>query len=332
MILEEGMKLHEIGIPPEDAQFLETRKFQVREIARWFGVPPHKIGDLEQATFSNIEHQSIEFVQDAIHHWLVRWEQSIKLNLLLPSERNRYYAEHLIDGLLRGDTKSRYEAYGVGKQWGWLTTNDIRKMENMNSLPDGDRVMVPVNYTYPELIGKTVGMAKQTNSLEIGEDADVKIVDVDAIAEKRLNDSIQVLFGDVMARVIKREGQDLRTLAKKTLTAQGKDSVDGFINSARSFYQTEHCEWMKKQIEPVVRSFFILRGEDTNENAKTIERLCEEFTKTYQERALEEIKHGLEQSTDPVSSFETIVDGWKESRLKVHVLRNSQNIIGLACN
>ena len=145
MILEEGMKLHEIGIPPEDAQFLQTRQFQVREIARIFRVPPHMIGDLEQATFSNIEHQAIEFVVHTIRPWAVRYEQSIAMSLLLPRDRERFYAEHLVDGLLRGDITARYAAYAIGRQNGFLSANDIRQLENMDPIKNGDIYLVPMN-------------------------------------------------------------------------------------------------------------------------------------------------------------------------------------------
>ncbi|MUV39469.1 putative portal protein [Lentibacillus sp. JNUCC-1] len=137
MILEQGLKYHQVGIPPEDAQFLETRKFQLNEIARIYRVPPHLIGDLEKATFSNIEHQSIEFVTHTIRPWLVRWEQAIKMQLFLPSEKKTHFAEFLIDGLLRGDIKSRYEAYAIARQNGWYSANDIRGLENDNPLPEG---------------------------------------------------------------------------------------------------------------------------------------------------------------------------------------------------
>lgn len=130
-VLEEGMKYHSIGIAPEDAQFLETRKYQVNEICRIFRVPPHLVGDLERATFSNIEHQSIEFVQHTIRPWIVRWEQAIARALLSVEERTIYFARFNVDGLLRGDYKSRMEGYAVGRQNGWLSTNDIRKLEDM---------------------------------------------------------------------------------------------------------------------------------------------------------------------------------------------------------
>lgn len=130
-VLEEGMKYHTIGIAPEDAQFLETRKYQLNEICRIFRVPPHLVGDLEHATFSNIEHQSIEFVQHTIRPWIVRWEQEISKSLLSEEERTLYFAKFNVDGLLRGDYKSRMEGYAVGRQNGWLSINDIRKLEDM---------------------------------------------------------------------------------------------------------------------------------------------------------------------------------------------------------
>lgn len=146
-ILEEGLEWQQIGIPPEDAQFLETRKFQVTEMARWLRLPPHKLADLERATFSNIEHQAIDYVTSALRIWLVRWEQAILTRLFTSTERERYFAEHLVDALLRGDTKSRFEAYAIARNWGWLSADDIREMENANPLPDGrgEVYMVPLN-------------------------------------------------------------------------------------------------------------------------------------------------------------------------------------------
>ena len=142
------MKYHSIGIAPEDAQFLETRKYQVNEICRIFRVPPHLVGDLERATFSNIEHQSIEFVQHTIRPWIVRWEQAIARALLSAEERTIYFARFNVDGLLRGDYKSRMEGYAVGRQNGWLSTNDIRKLEDLPLVPTelgGDDYLVNGN-------------------------------------------------------------------------------------------------------------------------------------------------------------------------------------------
>ena len=135
-VLEEGMKYQQIGIPPEEAQFLETRKFQINEIARLYRIPPHMVGDLEKSSFSNIEQQSLEFVKYTLDPWVIRWEQSLQKALLLPDEKSRYFVKMNVDGLLRGDYQSRMNGYAVGRQNGWFSANDIREMENMNPIPD----------------------------------------------------------------------------------------------------------------------------------------------------------------------------------------------------
>lgn len=133
-ILEEGLKFERISMPNNEAQFLETRKFQVSEICRIFRVPPHLVGDLEHATFSNIEHQSISFGMHTIRPWLVRIEQSMNRALLSDSEKGRFFVRFNMDGLLRGAYKERMEGYAIARQNGWLSANDIRELENMNPI------------------------------------------------------------------------------------------------------------------------------------------------------------------------------------------------------
>ena len=137
-VLEEGMKYTPISIPPEQAQFLETRKFQLDEIARIFRIPPHMIGDLERATFSNIENMSLEFVKYTLDPWVARWEQSLCRLLLSPQEKGEYFFKFNVDGLLRGDYKSRMEGYAIARQNGWMSCNDIRKLEDLDLVPEED--------------------------------------------------------------------------------------------------------------------------------------------------------------------------------------------------
>lgn len=144
-ILEEGMKFSKVGIPPNDAQFLETRKFQKSEIAALFHIPPHMVGDLERATFSNIEEQALEFVVYTLRPWLVRWEQQINHKLLSAPNESDLFAEFQVDALLRGNMQARYAAYSVGRQWGWLSANDIRELENLNPIEGGDHYLTPLN-------------------------------------------------------------------------------------------------------------------------------------------------------------------------------------------
>lgn len=144
-ILEEGTQWQQIGIPPEDAQFLATRQFQVADVARWFRVPPHMIGDLSRSTNNNIEHQSLEFVVHTVGPRLERWEQPMNWELVPEEERGTVYAEFNVDGLLRGDIAARTEHYRSMWGIGVYSINDIREKENLNSVEGGDTHFVPLN-------------------------------------------------------------------------------------------------------------------------------------------------------------------------------------------
>ena len=133
-VLEEGMKYTPISISPEQAQFLETRKFQINEIARIFRVPPHMVGDLEKSSFSNIEQQSLEFVKYTLDPWVVRWEQSLSRSLLSEDEKKVYFFKFKLEGLLRGDYQSRMNGYAIARQNGWMSANDIRELEDLDKL------------------------------------------------------------------------------------------------------------------------------------------------------------------------------------------------------
>lgn len=138
----------QVGISPEQAQFLETRKFQINEIARIFRVPPHMVGDLEKSSFSNIEQQSLEFVKYTLDPWVSRWEQGMARRLLRDSEKPRYFIKFNVDGLLRGDYQSRMRGYSIGRQNGWMSANDIRELEDLDRIPadqGGDAYLVNGN-------------------------------------------------------------------------------------------------------------------------------------------------------------------------------------------
>jgi hypothetical protein len=144
-ILEEGMKYHTITIPPNEAQFIETRKFQVSEIARAFGVPPHLIGDLDKATFSNIEHQAIEFAQYSLQPWMTQIEQAINAKCLVGEDERYLFVEHVSEALVKTDIKTRYEAHQIAILTGFETPNEARAAENRNPLPGGDVLLQPLN-------------------------------------------------------------------------------------------------------------------------------------------------------------------------------------------
>ncbi len=175
-VLEEGMKYTPISINPNEAQFLETRKFQINEIARIFRVPPHMVGDLEKSSFSNIEQQSLEFVKYTLDPWVSRWEQSMIRSLFTKEEKSEYFIKFNVDGLLRGDYQSRMNGYAIGRQNGWMSANDIRELENLDRIPTelgGDLYLINGNMTKLEDAGIFATNGKENSEdeevLELGE-------------------------------------------------------------------------------------------------------------------------------------------------------------------
>ena len=164
-VLEEGMKYTPISVSPEQAQFLETRKFQLNEIARIFRIPPHMIGDLEKSSFSNIEQQSLEFVKYTLDPWVIRWEQAITKTLLNPREKQQLFVKFNVEGLLRGDYQSRMEGYAVARQNGWMSANDIRELENLDRIEaaDGGDLYLVNGNMLPLPMAGVYAATKQTN-------------------------------------------------------------------------------------------------------------------------------------------------------------------------
>ena len=169
-VLEEGMTFTPLSMPNNEAQFLETRRFQVEEICRIYRVPPHMVGDLSRATFSNIEHSSIDFAVHTIRPWLVRIEQAMNRALFPDREKGRFYVQFNLDGLMRGDYKSRMEGYAIARQNGWMSANDIRELENQNPIPaedGGDAYlcngnMIPIKLAGNTFTGETTPQRKET--------------------------------------------------------------------------------------------------------------------------------------------------------------------------
>lgn len=163
MLLEEGMKFERIGLPPEDAQYLETRKFTVEEIARIYNVPLHMIQHLEKSTSwgTGIEEMTIGFVSFSLRPYLVQWEQEFKKKLF--EDDPIHFPEFLVEGLLRGKLAERYAAYAIARQWGWFSADDIREIENMNPLPEktGEMYLVPMNMVDAKNAGKEPKENKQ---------------------------------------------------------------------------------------------------------------------------------------------------------------------------
>lgn len=229
-ILEEGMKLNAAqSMTAEQAQFLLSRKFQISEIARWFHVPPHLLGDLEKATFSNIEHQALEFVIYTMVPWFVRWEQRINADLIHAPQT--YFAEFVVDGLLRGDIKTRYEAYKTGIETGFITRNEAREKESLNAAPGLDNFLVQQNLAMVDKNGNVIPVNKPEmtpgaprvpqEDPEARHAADVRV----AALEKELREKMEYVehvLGASAERIMRKEG---RAVAK-ALERHGNEPVE----------------------------------------------------------------------------------------------------------
>ncbi len=218
MILEEGMTWQSVTITNKDAEFLSSRKFNNADVARFFGVPLHKIAELDRSTNNNIEQQAIEFVTDTMMPWAERWEQAIRRDLILAPQT--YFAEHNLDGLMRGNLQARYEAYAIGRQWGWLSTNDIRRRENMNPIAGGDDdYLTPLNMTTGGLGGPT--------AIEFAPRPSAEAMHM-----------LHVLVHDAAARVVRKEQAAIGKLGERT-GATGEAWHEGVA----AFYR-EHAEFV----------------------------------------------------------------------------------------
>lgn len=251
-ILEEGLEWQSIGIPPEDAQFLETRRFGVTEMARWLRLPPHKIADLERATFTNIEHQGLDYVTSALRIWLVRWEQSIAQRLFTAGERDRFFAEHLLDALLRGDLKTRYEAYAVGRNWGWLCADDIAEMENRNPLPDGrgSVYLVPLNMV-PAPLPENADQAatQQQAAAQLARQLRGRGV----AARRRIAETYAPLIAEADRRVAKLERAEVASLVRRYLEPRaGGRTATEFLAALRVLYEGLVADRSTKALLPVL--------------------------------------------------------------------------------
>lgn len=238
-VLEEDMDIATIGLPPEDAQFLQTRSFQLGEIARAFRVPPHMIGDVERSTSwgSGIDSQEQGYVTHTLRPWTTRIEEALNLQLLPPDNNGEFFYEHLFADLLRGDLSTRYEAYVKAINNGIMSPNEARSRENMNPYKGGDRYMVPANMVMQDGSGNTQSdNANTTNALE-------------------------PLWKDAVARVVKRELNDLNGAVKRLLA---KGQTEAFEAWCAKFYGEDHMQFVANQFQPLIEATDRLFGVHVN--------------------------------------------------------------------
>jgi HK97 family phage portal protein len=322
-ILEEGMQWKQIGIPPEDAQFLETRKFQVTEVARWFNLPPHMLKDLERATFSNIEQQSLEFVIFSLLPWLKNWEQSFKKDLI---SNNRFFAEFVVDGLLRGDIESRYNAYSIGRQWGWLSINDIRKLENMNEVENGDTRLQPLNMIPIDQSSQNPKLESNSKPLT-AEQRQKKIKEIrarrSAAARKNVASRYKKVIRNSAENLIKTEVGQVRSKAKEELKSR---NAGNFKRWLEDFYE-EFPEQIRSELSPVITTFAEAISEVASEEVGLdeidgLERFIDNYLDTlaikHSRYSRNQIKALVEEAlNDDNDMFETVnqrLDEWEEKR------------------
>lgn len=253
-ILEEGMKWHQLSISNRDSQFLETRKFQISEIARIFRIPPHMVGDLERATFSNIEQQSIDFVVHTLRPWLVRIEQVLNWELFDESERGEYFAEFNVEGLLRGDSAARGAFYTQMFNLGAFSPNDIREKENLNPVEGGDERFVPLN------------MVTLVNAGKPPEPAPAPVVEEDEPEAEpdaqRAIAAFEPMVRDVLERALFREAT-----AAKRASKRGLDGFRAWITE----YQDEQADYLTRSLTPIASGIRkMLGGTMSDEDAQCV--------------------------------------------------------------
>lgn len=249
-VLEEGVTWKPTAISPDDAQALETRKFQVSEITRLFRVPPHLVGDVERSTSwgTGIEQQNIGLVTFTLRPWLVRLEQTFNHRLFLPSERRRYYVEHSVDGLLRGDSVSRNEALAIQRQWGIVSANEWREIENMNPRDDdgGDTYLEPLNF----ISSDQERPALQTPAAQRSLIAPVERRSDSLTARKKLAESFRPIYVDTMRRIARRERNDVLAAARKMLGRRDLPQLRAWLDE----FFTEHIEFVRSNAVPVYQT------------------------------------------------------------------------------
>ena len=301
---------------------------------------------------SNIEHQAIEHVVDTIRPWCVRWEQAINTKLLMPNERREYFAEFLIEGLLRGDTESRYKAYATARQWGWLSANDVRELENMNPIPGGDTYLIPMNMVPADSAADSApaGLIEQRKDKEGGR-SERAVLDFAeqraqkaAVSRQKLAHSFRRLFADAGARIVKREVNDLRRALKKLMRQRDAQQFKDWLEE----YYREHPEFIAQQMLPVLMSYAEAVGaavaDEIGTEAKMTPEL-EEFIKAYEQtfatryvisskrQLLQLLREAQDAAEDPVPVIEERLDGWVESRPQKIAMRESNqanNAVALA--
>ena len=325
-VLEDGAEFKQTTLPPEHMQFIESQKFSVTDIARIFRVPPHMIGDLSHATFSNIEEQSIDFVTNSLRPWLVRWEQNLNNQIIPENQQDEFFFEFNINGLLRGDFETRAKGYRTFIEMGSMSQNEVRALENFNEVDGGDDYWVPLNW---QKIGDD-GLDESTepgfgeNSIRMIEDLETR-QNRAANSRFKLSNRFRPLFEEVIGRIVRKEARDIRAGIAKFLATRGISDFDLFLDQ---FYQGMP-EFIRKQVTPTYSTFAesvkteVSREIDiedglTAEDEAFIASFVTLFARRYIQKSQKDMQAALNKAVDngidPVIEAERQIEHWEEAR------------------
>jgi len=328
MFLEQGLKFTKLTINPNEAQSLETRKHQVIEVCRFYGVPPHMVMDLERATFSNIEHQDLSFVKYNLQPYLVCWEQEMLKSFFRPSERREYFSEFSVEGLLRGDSKARAEFYTAMFNIGVYSQNDIRAKENDNPFEGGEKHYVPMNMVAIEDAGaQQAQQGPPPDGDRQARQEQRKRAAQQRSAELKLKtaNNYKRIFKDAAERVVKREKSQVLDKARKSFTER---SEADFLVWLEEYYRNAP-EWMKRTMMPVLLSYAEaiqgLAADEvkaaagmTPELEKWMDGYADIWARNYTASSLGQlqavIQKANEEGREPLEEIETRLDEWEERR------------------
>lgn len=338
-VLEEGLEWVKTSVSPSEAQAIESRNFTRSELAGIMRVPAHMINDLERATFSNIEHQSIAFVMYDLLPWLVRFDQEYSYKLFTGEERGRYYSEFNPDGLLRGDTLQRAQALEVKRRNGVLTTNEWRTLDNQNPIENefGDALIVPqhnaivtkdgsiLSYDQPLEPGSDEEPARAQKRSRTDEELRAWEKRNEAFARRRrqLEKSLEPVFEDSVGRIVRREARGVRELIHK---AENRDR-QSFERLLEEFY--EDIEWPRQYVEAAFRGLWEATkdelGDEFEEWPAREEELEEfqneylrAFLERYRGRSLRQLRALLTEAAEEALEYDELVEQriseWEERR------------------
>ena len=324
ILLEEGTGWEKTSVDPRDAQFIELRKFQTRDAARIFGVQPHLIADLDNATFTNIESQGIEFVVYTLAYWLKMFEQSIQRDLFSEADRKTHFVEFLVEGLLRGDVAARGEFYNKLFQMGALSPNEIRARENLNPVPGGDTRYVPLNMApvgedgIPMVrAGVNGALTPQIRRLPPRENRAA-----DGAARRALREGFAGLFAEAMRRVLRSERELVMKEARRQIAQRNEQTFSTWLEG---FY-SDHEKFVEQRVAPVYRALAesveplaVLEAGVESTRGEAFDEFTKDLSTAHAARhtrsSLGQLRKAMvDNPEDPVAALDERFDLWEETR------------------